>query len=45
MIANRKLGIGVLLAAMLVISTAFVPTVSAETLTEDTANIAVGEME
>ena len=31
MIANRKFGIGLLLAAMLLVSTAFVPAVSAST--------------
>lgn len=41
----KKIGIGILCLTIFLMSTAFVLVVSAEILTEDTANIVVGEME
>ena len=39
----KKFGIGTLFLAMFLVGMAFAPVVNAETLTEDTANIAVGD--
>lgn len=45
MTTKNKFGIRILFLTMFLISTVFVPVASAETLTEDTDNIAIGEME
>src|SRR5690554_5988588 len=41
----KKIGIGILFLTIFLMNAAFAPVASAETLTEDTDNIAIGEME
>lgn len=45
MIAKKKLGLRLLILAMLVVSIAFVPAASAENLTEKTNDTAVDEID